>query len=478
MTASRFSILPLLLCIALFALGILLIQLGQRALGYSLVTQLYGSNSLTSCGVLLASCAPLFFVVQWLRKRGVDFISLCILVLSALIGLHYIHISSDISYTNDFTGHITYAQFIMRNWFRPYFYSGWQDHQPPTYYYVAAIALRFTEWLDSVLQPTALRFVSWIAYLVFSAYSLLALRRAGLSGTGYYASALLLLFWPGGFHMASKISPEPFYYACYAAAFYYALLWYQQGRQGYLIGAIALAGFAFAVKTSAVIIFGVIGMLMLVEFFRGRLTISKQHYKAWALVTVAVMLCVVINSLKVFWYGYPVDNHLGMVGNMQRYNYTHYLTVHPEYTLTHPFNDRSLKQGFWEYILKTSMFGEYQWPSAHLASVMVLLLIVIFFYTMLPWLFASRARWRGMLPYGVNLLIPVMFLMLFMERTDALPGQDARYIYPSLVCFMVFFGKSHALYEAWGMRVVSLLGPSLVTGFALLSAFFFLTNAR
>jgi len=339
--------------------GILLLQLGfvQHP---SLV--LYGENILSSAGTLLTAAVFLAAVAHWLYQRGVDRISLALFIAAGVVSLHYIHISDNAAYTNDVQAYVAHVIFVGEHWLDPYGYVGWGDHHPPLYFYLAAAVALAGHGFAKVSLLTVLRFFSWVAYLGFNAFGLLTLQRAGLKGRGYYACAALLLLWPGGLHMASKISNEPLFYACYAAAFYYAVRWYQEGSPRMLWWAVGLAGLSLMVRGNAVILFVLIALFLGVAWYQGKAYAARLSRWQWASLALWLALCVLIDSGK--WLGWgpdqpqfasimemntftddgfcrgyqAIDEYLGY-GDVYEYPLSHYLSFNYSLMLKQPFND-------------------------------------------------------------------------------------------------------------------------------------------
>jgi len=422
-----------------------------------------------------AAAAGVFimYACRFLRRRQVDYASIGLVIVSAIISLHYLYISTNDVETNDLSWHINYTMYVAQNWLTPYNYTVSTGSHPPLYYYFAAVTLRVDEMLIGLPNGTALRFLSWVFFLVFNSFNLLTLRRTGLTGAGYYASAALLLLWPGNAHLASKINSEIMYYAVAAMSFYYIIAWYQEGRQRDLMVALIVTGVALMVRTNAVIIFSLIGLLMLVTMFRGRLPLRNFFTVEWVKTGAIVLLCLLVGFGGIFIHHDAPNNF--MPAKSTFFPLMHFLS--PRYALDTAFN--TWNHGFVEYFLKTSMFGEYGWDAPRLAIAMNYFVFAIFWYSMLPWLFATRTQLRGMLPYMLYLLLSGLFVADFYTRIGQhASAQDVRYIYPALICLVVLFGRAHAIYTQRGALVLSCLGPLLAVGFTMLSTYFFWTNFR
>lgn len=458
----------------MLALGIALLHFNAHLIPDGIV---YGRYFLPSAGALMVSASAVFFGVVWLKRTGEGIFTLTIFCIAALVSLHYLHITDNELYTNDVAGHWERFRYILAHWRDPFSYNGWQKHHPPLYYYIVALA----NWLTGMVAPisdlTVARFISWLAYLIFNAYGLRTLRKADLSMPAYYTSAALLLLWPGGFHLATKISPEPLYYACYAVAFYYTIIWYQRGDQLNLIRAFVMASLAILVRTSAIILFAVISTLAIAAFIRGRFRIEKKHLKQWILCGLFLIACAIINSTGIYMSQVSPKDHFGIIRffHSQEPSISHYVSINFSYFIENPFVTWNINQTLPDYLLKTSLFGEYTWPWPFLGNALNIILVGIVIYLILPWFISTRAQRTGILPYVIGLVVPLTAHIIFIMVTWNIPSQDVRYIYPSLVCFIVFFGKSQGMYKERGALLLSYLGSVMVAVFALTAIIFFWT---
>ena len=201
--------------------------------------------------------------------------------------------------------------------------------------------------------------------------------------------------------------------------------------------------------------------------------------KKWCGVLACLILCLFVSIGNVIFNNYTIGDHFGSFAfGATTFPLSHYLDIHYYYSIQHPFNDWSLNQSFWDYLIKTAIFGEYSdWSSPHVATALVFLLMALILYTFLPWLVAKRQNWRGMLPHLLT-GIALIYLIGFTVKGGVWPFNDVRYIFPSLVCLTIFFGKSYEIYKERGALVLLVLGPLLVVCFTTLSIFFFWNNFR
>jgi len=446
---------------------------------------LFGSNFLSSAGVLLMVFAAIGTVTYWLERRGVDRFSLAIFAVAGLVSLHYLHVSCNNAYTNDWYqmggGHFPYADFISKHPLNPYGFHGWEEHHPPVYYYFAGAMIVFAKTIETLPVLTMVRFLSCFFTLWFSAFGLLTLRRAGLPTAIYRACAVLFLLWPAGIHLASKISNEPMYYACYAAAFYYALVWYQDNKDNQLMRALLWAGVGFTVRTNAIVVFAVIAALVLAAWCRERFDFRRLYSEEWGLVALWLAIFLIINSGRIIIHSLDPGElayHFG-TGTSRHVPLSNFLIFNYKNFIISPFNTWSGAQTFWDYLLKTMLYGEYRWRNPDLARLLNLMECMIVLYITLTWLMLRRGEMQGkeMFPYVAAVLLPLAFHMIFMMWKSSMNNQDARYVYPMLPCFCVLYGRALVLLDE-RRSVLLPVGIGLAYSFAALSVIFFWGQVR
>ena len=459
----------------LFIGGLTLLHAG-RLIASSPLPLLHGDNLIYFIGEFSMVSAVLLTASRFLRTQGADDFCLVLFVISSIASLHYLSISSENAYTNDISGHVDYASFISGHWLHPYQYKGYQSHQAPTYYYLAGAAVWVAKTLRTISVMTALRFLSWTCYLAFNAFGLLTLRRSGITGASQYACAALLLFWPGGMHLASKISNEPCFFAAYAACFYYAVCWYQEGKERQLMMAVLLAGVALTIRTNAIILFMILAALITTAWLRRRFSLRNLLSWRWAIVGMALGACVWVLWGRIQFLS--VDGGGGGPRLQNPLPPGYFLFFSYNDFIAHPFNDWSARGGFWDFLLKTSLFGEYQWPQPFFGLTLDMLALAIALYAFLPWPAAKRQEWRGMLPFAAGVAAPLMVQIGYVLWRMTFTAQDARYVYPMLPCLVVFFGRSIDFFKARDTYLLSRLGPLLAWSFSLFSLIFFWQNAR
>lgn len=430
-------------------------------------------------------CAAIGAGVYGLALKGVDHFSLALYAMAGVVSLHYLHISSNTAYTDDISGHLNYISFINQHWFSPYSYAGEEHWQPPVYYYIAAAVIRLTTLLGTIPSLTGLRFLSWLFYLVFNAFSLLCLRQAGLRGSIYKTAVALLLLWPVSLHGTTKISNEPLFYALYAASFYYTVVWYQGGQERQLMRALVLAGIACTVRINTFLLLGVISILVGIACYRGRFSLRSLWSVQWTATAGWLALCLLIPFSRIMWHPmllfYIPDGITKTPIN--EFTLSHFFVLYFQYSLTHPYNDWSENQSFLDFVIKTSIFGQYSnWPETipwlALSALLYLFLLLIILYTVITLLTARRAALSSRMPFFVGLIFPASILLAYAVWRGSQCEQNVRFIYPALCCFIVWFGSSVEILRSRQLPLLAIAGPICAWSFAAISLIFFWNVGR
>lgn len=477
---GRTGALTIALSVICFLLAVFCIQTG---LGWARLEAPLpmGVSWLPACGALLMAVWLMVPVCAALARQGAGRVALLSLMLWAVASLYYIYASNNMSYTNDLGGHIARIQHSAQYWLDPYGYRGWQAHHPPLYYMITGVIYWVVDGYSNVDPVTAIRFFSWGCYLVFLAYNIACLQLMRLPKRAYEWSAVLVVLWPLGLHISSKVGPDPFYYTLYAAAFYHALRWYRGGHKPHLAHALVIAALALAARSSAMMIFTVIAVMMLAALLRRRLALRDAFAPPFLIAACAVALGVLANLADVFRSVSDMSGHLGYnnwYDNPYPFGIGHYFSLGWPLMLAQPFNSWSPLEGFWGYVVKSALFGEYGWGWPGVGLAMNLLVVAIVFYSALPFFLSRGFDRSALLPHIANFIVPFAFMMAFTAITHNMPSQDARYVYPSLLSLVVFFARSMELHERQNHYWLRKLGALLVMALAFLGVLFFWNNPR
>lgn len=443
-----------------------------------LAANLFGDSMIASLGALMVAGAVLFPCMQFLSRSGMSRAELGMFLLFAATSLFYIHLSDNYTYTNDLEWHIARMRYFAQHPLDTYGYQGYQAHHPPLYYYFGAVIVLLSEQFSFIPLMLGLRFLSWVSYLGFAIAGMLLVKQSDLRGVSHYAALALILLWPAAYHMAPKIGPEPLYYALYAMGFYKLTLWHRNGNNTDLRWAVVFAALALMTRTNAVIMFAIIGVVVLSAVIRRKLVFTRKEWLPTLGVAVLVLAAIAINAGTMIAGKATLDNHLGLLSySPDIFSWQHYLSVRFHYALVYPVS-LATAPSFWDYLLRTSIFGEYGWPNPGLAALCYTLLVSMLLLTILAWCIAPKDARGGVLPHVANIALSIIFLMVFTAATNNYSSSDARYIYPVILSVAVLFARGLMICARCRLWPLVWMGLILLACFTLSGLVFFLAYPR
>jgi hypothetical protein len=383
---------------------------------------------------------------------GLALVPLCV-YLSATPWNHHVH---------DVTGgggHLAYIAYVAEHWALPPPGSGWTFYHPPLYYLAGAAVWRWSQWLGlpgaESLQLLALLF--WLVFLAAAAGTLrLALPRA--SGGLLLATAALAL-WPGGYMHGVAIGNDAPLYAAAGVATWFMLRWWRRGRRGDLLGMAVSIALALLVKSNAVVLVAAALALL------GLRLLHRRTLRLWleAALAAAIMAAGAALTFGVRYYQYlhhEVSNWL--IANAPQLSQNlrvpvtlrAFLPLDVPVFLTVPWLDSSSdatgRANFWNYLLRSSLSGEFQFDGTVLRWVSFLwgaLLLWLLWLLLLPrhslrW--SRRSLWREA-PWLLLGLLWLASLIVLRIKTPFACSNDFRYILPVLLPFLVACSRAGAL---------------------------------
>jgi hypothetical protein len=423
---------------------------------------------------LIASAAlagGLYLVLRrWHFSRTISLI----LVASLPIQLLYQTHTPIIERTYDVLGHLQHIEFIAYHASLPPADFCHECFQPSLYYTFAA-AVYSTARATRIFDPmVVLQFLSLAWFWVFLVMSARIVLLWLPQERDVRLATALLAFWPAGFLHSARVSNDIPLYAFFATCLYFVLSWWKTGRRKQLIVAAIVAGCGVLIKTTMMPLIGAITILILYRI------LSERHVgTAWS--SYLLPLLVMIGGIAVYIAQsslrgdivppFSANGPAMYVGN----SWKQYLFLNTASYFTSPFVD-SLRAGtgreyFWNYVLKSSMFGDYSdWfrkpVQKFLALVMspVLLGLVILF-----WIGVARNMSRAArrsFPLLVVIAVSILSVLVLRVYNPYSGNNDVRYIYPALIPIVLLLVE--------GTRNIR-IGRALCFLFCGLSAAFYLT---
>jgi len=373
----------------------------------------------------------------------------------------------------DFGPHIMYIN-VIAQWLRiPAYNECFVCYHPPLYYIISAPA----SYDFNVLRQVQMLF----SFLTLSFGVALIYRMLGKNMTAFLTS-LLWVLWPGFVLSSARIGNDiPFYFGT-LFCIYFVYNWWHKQKKSYFILATLGAILSVAFKSTGFVILGVWAIIYICGAFK--------NLKIGSLKVLIASLVVVLLSLGVSQYKFIGDiikykkvSFVRNVGGLPdglrvRNDPGNYIYFDVKDFLTEPYanpwDDKGGRQYFWNYSLKTSLFGEFKtWNTpigrvfASLISLFALVLVILSLWGMLH----SNIKEFPLLLFLLALFAALMYARIQYPYSCT---NDFRYIMPAILPISYFSIKG---VQVLAFKRLQILGYASIMLFAALSFAFIVGQA-
>ncbi len=380
------------------------------------------------------------------------------------------------------TGHFDYIK-LLTNFHFPNPTQGWEYHQPPLYYLLAALVYKIATWL-SVSPFLLLQLFSLLTFVLFLLFALRTIEYVLEHLWSKVVAAALILFWPSGVIHAIRLGNDVLFYALFAAAFFYLVRWYYQMRPKDLKIFALFAFLDFITKSNAIVLFIIAFLLGLVLWCQGKRIWKKESL--W--VVAAFVAAFAINFADNIYYAlttgadWLVSNVVHTI-NKKLYvsnEAINYLYFDFDTYLKEPFidawHDRYGRQYFWNYLLKSSLFSEFFFSDTlhkNLAVGLSFLSLGIVIFVIGYIISMKKEELLEGLPFFLLFFVFLAVLLAYRIKIPVACNTDFRYIYPIIIAIAYFYAKALNKLQKNGLVVLTSIGYLQIFLFASLSIFFF-----
>jgi hypothetical protein len=470
------------------------------------------SDPVSRAEVLVAVAAFVALIASLGTWLGAPAAVTAIFALGTLLRLAYVAVTPFWMRAHDEGGHIDYIEYVLKHASIPAPYEGWSFYQPPLYFALSAALWKLLTVLGVTQRATvmcALQLESLVFELGFLAFSyatasacLRALPDAAFGRRLASRSALIALvaalvcFWPSGVIHSARIGNDDLFYLLYGGGFYFLSRWWISSRDRDLTFAAVWGGLAMLTKTNALVLFMVAGVLLATRFLvdEGR-RLGPSLRRVWPTALIflgAVGLALgrgVIDTARGKRSNVLVGNAGWLrsdlaVGN-GAYNYLWFsVKTFVTQPFTSAFDDAKGRQLFWNYALKSALFGEFGFDRPSSLAVLGVVVSVLFLVLLACLLIgtalrrARRADWYVDVPALVATVAFFASLAAFRMSIPKACSGDFRYIFPVIAPLVYLFVRSVTLATQrgwrWAPQAAAVAGWSFVASsaafFAVLAA--------
>jgi hypothetical protein len=319
-------------------------------------------------------------------------------------------------------------------------------------YYVAASPFYVLSEFLGLPGTTGLQSFSLLLSVLTAFFGVLFLRKI-LEGRPLILASSLWLFWPLMIMVTPRIGNDTLFYLMHVLCMWAGINYVKNGCGKYLIASVAASALALWTKSTGLVSVGMVFLFAVSGFLANKQLHkpSKTEIVSWVMFVVLV-IAFVIQRLQ---GGELVGNASALNSSMRvpnfAFNYLYFdLRNFLEYPFTSGWDSAMGRDFFWNYALKSSMFGEWSMlPTtngrfwATMMSVFLLGLIV----------YAIRGFWKTRLNlvHWLLLLQGIAFIASLMALRIKYPfacSNDFRYILPILLSFAPFVAMGVTLKES------------------------------
>ncbi|HEY8087925.1 MAG TPA: hypothetical protein VIF09_08770 [Polyangiaceae bacterium] len=406
---------------------------------------------------------------------------------------------------HDPDSHLQYVTYLLEHRAVPHAKDGFEFYHPPLYYFSSALVeacLRALGFQRGV-QLAALQLESMAFELGFAAFAVATARlfidrlpdaplgRRLWSRDGLAALATaLILFWPSSVVHSTRIGNDDLTYLCFGGALYFASRWWLAGREGKLSHFLAAAGFGalgLVTKTNSLVVFAVLGVLVVARLLRDREQrvrllaryggpLAASFVVASGLALHEAVVGLFMGDKGDFLIPNAEQNAGELIVGNRAENYLWFdLRTYVTQAFTSAWDEDKGRQYFWNYLLKTGLFGEWGYSKTatwNLAVLMSLACLAMLVTVVVGVLLLRRAQLGEELPLLATAVLLVASLALVRMKIPRSCTGDFRYVLPIILPLAYGYVRALVGYRERGWTRAASGGLVLGWVFAALSVAF------
>ena len=367
----------------------------------------------------------------------------------------------------------------------------WEYHQAPLYYVTAAI-YRFCNSL-SLNYPNFLQILSLFYSTIFLIFGVLLLRILFKKYLLFFSSSALFVFWPSGIIHSIRIGNDPMYYMLFIVAFYFLIRWVREKQHLHFYLASLFTALTVATKINGVILLGIFGVVFTYSYLK---TKQKRNYLLKLVFFVNIVLFAsyfslfrnlrvklqdsnysIINGIS--GYGWKKGTPLAVGNHLHNYLYFDEQTF-IKIPFTNTFIDEGGRQYFWNFFLKTMLFGEFSFPSslqkflAGILSLVLLGMITFFFVGLIRFFFEIKKLRVDKFLIFLWFVLYLLSLFYYRYNVPFSSNADFRFIFPVIIPLIYFYSSGINFFMERKLKIVESFGFILSYIFIFACSLFFL----
>jgi len=384
---------------------------------------------------------------------------------------------------HDVPGHFQFVDYVQTHFRLPDINYCYQCHQKPLYYIISGIYLKIIGFFGFTNPFSSLQFLNLILFMFMMIFGLVLLKKNLKNKLSFLSAGLILVFWPSGIIHSIRISNDILYYFFYILGLLFINIWFRSKKNQFLIWGIIIALLGLLTKVNTI---ALLCLILILVIYRNRF--NFKHLVVYFVGFLILMFLFLIPYVKQKQVSQTllsritrsdqIDGRL-QVGN-KPVNYLFFdLQTYMHEPFVSAWEDRTGRQYFWNYLIKSSLFGEFsfnkEW-SRDLAVVMSFVALLMIGFSSLSIFFVNKKNYRAVAFFGLSLLLLLTMFIFYRIRFPAACNTDFRYIFPSLISFAFIYGFAIEKAGEKNLILVRYFGLVLAICLSLLVNVFFFVN--
>jgi hypothetical protein len=421
---------------------------GRSGLDVS-VRQDYQSVALAMALLLVAGGAA-FRVMRFRRAGRGQMHLLAVFLGGSALRVLYVLSTRPALRGHDTDQHLDYGHYTTAHWHPPPAHAGFEFYQPPLYYVLTALVLRLDALRDTLHNEALfhLQLVSLGLSMLALGAALWVVHKELAASAEQVLCASLIAVFPGLVFFSARINNDVLVQFTDFAAIALLVLFCRGTRTGAWVGFSACVGVGLLAKSNALVLVAIgVGCVAL----RRGISLPRRAK--------LVALLAAIMGLIAGWFEvgraleerraskFLVSNTSSLSSKLVLPNSLDALFwIHPLEMLRHPYNhpwDDSVGRRLWEYFVRSSLFGEFDFGERllPLCQILLALLAVLACIGVRGWWRSLRTRSREDLPMHLVLGFSLASQLAFRILSAFSPSQDFRYSFLLALPCAVFVAR-------------------------------------
>lgn len=359
----------------------------------------------------------------------------------------------------DVYSHLEYIKYVSSNFSLPHPDACWECHQQPVYYITAGILYKTANSLgisDDFLVARILQIYSLLIFSLFLIVGIMIIRLILIDNKAIFGISLLL-FWPSGVIHSVRIGNDILIYLFISLSFYFLFKWWKNNKVLEFNKSLFFMLIGLLTKLNGLIMTSVLITSCFLKYYT-----RKKYDKAISNFIIIFLLTVVVliigqrdgisgnKRFDLLILNFKPINEATIVDN-RLINFTFFdIKSYFAYPNINPSDDLEGRQYFWNYLLKTSLFGEFYISNKIqicIANILSILLLGLIAFGLIKFFSLTKSEIRQNFPILLSIFLFLAAIILLRIKYPCAGCNDFRYIYPILIPLVILIAQSYSIFR-------------------------------